>query len=77
MYFQEQNDLLQQGFDDKAHQMQREIDALKGAKAQEEEKKPSFMSTALDTIGTAATLFLPGILPKVGGMAVKWLSKWF
>ncbi|XP_071198201.1 guanylate-binding protein 1-like, partial [Salvelinus alpinus] len=73
----EQNDLLQQGFDDRAHQMQREIDALKGAKAQEEEKKPSFMSTALDTVGTAATLFLPGILPKVGGMAVKWLSKWF
>lgn len=57
--------------------MQREIDAIKGAKAQEEEKKPSFMSTALDTVGTAATLFLPGILPKVGGMAVKWLSKWF
>uniref|UniRef100_A0AAZ3R3I3 GB1/RHD3-type G domain-containing protein n=1 Tax=Oncorhynchus tshawytscha TaxID=74940 RepID=A0AAZ3R3I3_ONCTS len=73
----EQNDLLQQGFDDRAHQMQREIDALKGAKAQEEEKKPSFMSTALDTVGTAAALFLPGILPKVGGMAVKWLSKWF
>lgn len=57
--------------------MQREINALKVAKAQEEEKKPSFMSTALDTVGTAATLFLPGILPKVGGMAVKWLSKWF
>ncbi|CAB1347164.1 unnamed protein product [Coregonus sp. 'balchen'] len=73
----EQNDLLQQGFDDRAHQMQREIDALKGAKAEEEQKTPSFMSTALDTVGTAATLFLPGIIPKVGGMAVKWLSKWF
>jgi hypothetical protein len=57
--------------------MQREIDALKGAKAQDEEKKPSFMSTALDTVGTAATLFLPGIIPKVGGMAVKLVSKWF
>ncbi|XP_045075352.1 guanylate-binding protein 4-like [Coregonus clupeaformis] len=73
----EQNDLLQQGFDDRAHQMQREIDALKGAKAEEEQKTPSFMSTALDTVGTAATLFLPGIIPKVGGMAVKWLPKWF
>jgi hypothetical protein len=57
--------------------MQREIDALKGAKAQDEEKKPSFMSTALDTVGTAATLFLPGILPKAAGMAGKWLSKLF
>ncbi|CAB1347178.1 unnamed protein product, partial [Coregonus sp. 'balchen'] len=73
----EQNDLLQQGFDDRAHQMQREIDALKGAKAEEEQKTPSFMNTALDTVGTAATLFLPGIIPKVGGMAVKWLPKWF
>ncbi|XP_029515227.1 guanylate-binding protein 1-like [Oncorhynchus nerka] len=73
----EQNDLVRQGFDDRAHQMQREIDALKGAKAQEEEKKPSFMSTALDTIGTAAASFLPGIIPKVGGMVVKWLSKLF
>uniref|UniRef100_A0A8C7I1G9 GB1/RHD3-type G domain-containing protein n=1 Tax=Oncorhynchus kisutch TaxID=8019 RepID=A0A8C7I1G9_ONCKI len=73
----EQNDLLRQGFDDRAHQMQREIDALKGAKAQEEEKKPSFMSTALDTVGTAAALFLPGIIPKVGGMVVNWLSKLF
>uniref|UniRef100_A0A8C8DA66 GB1/RHD3-type G domain-containing protein n=1 Tax=Oncorhynchus tshawytscha TaxID=74940 RepID=A0A8C8DA66_ONCTS len=33
--------------------------------------------TALDTVGTAAALFLPGIIPKVGGMVVKWLSKWF
>uniref|UniRef100_A0A8C7W6D3 GB1/RHD3-type G domain-containing protein n=1 Tax=Oncorhynchus mykiss TaxID=8022 RepID=A0A8C7W6D3_ONCMY len=73
----EQNDLHRQGFDDRAHQMQREIDALKGAKAQEEEKNPSFMSTALDTVGTAAALFLPGIIPKVGGMVVKWLSKLF
>ncbi|CAB1328773.1 unnamed protein product [Coregonus sp. 'balchen'] len=73
----EQKDLLQQGFDDRAHQMQREIDALKGAKAQEEENRPSFMSKALDTVGDATMLVLPVIIPKVGGMALKWLSKLF
>ncbi|KAL0963674.1 hypothetical protein UPYG_G00309390 [Umbra pygmaea] len=73
----EQSDLLQQGFSDKAKQMQREIDGLKDMKKQEEENKPSFMRNALDTIGTAATMILPGIIPKVGGMALKWISKWF
>ncbi|CAB1347166.1 unnamed protein product [Coregonus sp. 'balchen'] len=73
----EQSDLLQQGFDDKASQMQREIDALKDAKAQEEENRPSFISKALDTVGTAATMFLPGIFPKLEGMAVKFFSKLF
>lgn len=75
--FQEQSDLLQQGFDDKASQMQREIDALKDAKAQEVENRPSFISKALDTVGTAATMFLPGIFPKIGGMALKLFSKLF
>ncbi|XP_021435154.2 guanylate-binding protein 1 [Oncorhynchus mykiss] len=73
----EQSDLLQQGFDDKASQMQREIDALKDAKAQEVENRPSFISKALDTVGTAATMFLPGIFPKIGGMALKLFSKLF
>lgn len=79
MSFQEQSDLLQQGFDDKpnASQMQREIDALKDAKAQEVENRPSFISKALDTVGTAATMFLPGIFPKIGGMALKLFSKLF
>ncbi|KAL0963673.1 hypothetical protein UPYG_G00309380 [Umbra pygmaea] len=73
----EQSDLLQQGFSDKAKQMQREIDDLKDMKKQEEENKPSFMSNALDTIGTAATMILPGIIPKVGGMALKFISRLF
>ncbi|XP_052378531.1 guanylate-binding protein 1-like isoform X3 [Oncorhynchus keta] len=73
----EQSDLLQQGFDDKASQMQREIDSLKDAKAQEVENRPSFISKALDTVGTAATMFLPGIFPKIGGIALKLFSKLF
>ncbi|KAJ8012984.1 hypothetical protein DPEC_G00048570 [Dallia pectoralis] len=73
----EQSDLLQQGFHDKSREMQSEIDNLKRMKTQEEENKPSFMRTALDTIGTAATMFLPGIIPKVGGMALNFISRFF
>ncbi|XP_010878336.2 guanylate-binding protein 1-like [Esox lucius] len=73
----EQNDLLQQGFNDKAREMQREIDNLKGLKAQEEENKPSFMRSALDNIGTAAAMFLPGIIPKIAGVGLKFFSKLF
>ncbi|KAL0963677.1 hypothetical protein UPYG_G00309420 [Umbra pygmaea] len=72
----EQNDLIKQGFSDKAIQMQREIDGLKDMKKQEEENKPSMISNVLDTVGTAAA-FLPGIIPTVGGIALKCISKLF
>ncbi|KAJ8012983.1 hypothetical protein DPEC_G00048560 [Dallia pectoralis] len=73
----EKSDLFQQGLDGRACEIQSEIDNLKKMKSQEEENMPTFMSTALETIGTAAAMFLPGILPKVGGMALNFISRFF
>ncbi|XP_030641297.1 guanylate-binding protein 1-like [Chanos chanos] len=70
----EQRDLLEQGFKDRAEKMQGEIDNL------EEKKKnwswSSIAGTALDTIGTAAMIFLPGA-GKIAGFGLSMLSKLF
>ncbi|KAG5855837.1 hypothetical protein ANANG_G00000840 [Anguilla anguilla] len=72
---QEQQALLKQGFDERAKLMQEEINSLKREK--DENESPSFFSNILDTVGQAATLFLPGIIPKVAGMGISAFSRLF
>ncbi|XP_046902447.1 guanylate-binding protein 1-like [Hypomesus transpacificus] len=73
----EQKDLLKHGFDEKARQMQSEIQDLKTQKYQEEKDSPSFMNKALNFVGDTAMMVLPGFLPKLGGLALKLVSKIF
>ncbi|XP_030641304.1 guanylate-binding protein 1-like [Chanos chanos] len=73
---EEQRHLMENGFKDRAERMQRDIDNLK-----EKEKKlkmtwSSLISTALETIGTAALFFLPGP-GKLVGFGLSALSKVF
>ncbi|KAK2868502.1 hypothetical protein Q7C36_000373 [Tachysurus vachellii] len=73
----EQKALLEEGFEDRADRMNREIESLKGEMKTEDESKRSTLSTVVDTLGTAATLFLPGIIPKAAGIAASFLSRLF
>nr|XP_055059162.1 guanylate-binding protein 1 [Misgurnus anguillicaudatus] len=73
----EREALMQQGFQEEASRMQREIDSLKADMRREEVSQPSVFGTVLDTVGTAATMFLPGFVPKVAGMGLSFLSKLF
>ncbi|XP_062312450.1 guanylate-binding protein 1-like [Osmerus eperlanus] len=73
----EQNDLIKQGFDEKARQLQSEIQDLKTQKDQEEKDSPSFMNKALNFVGDAAMMVLPGFLPKIGGAVTKWAARFF
>ncbi|KAJ8332782.1 hypothetical protein SKAU_G00416780 [Synaphobranchus kaupii] len=56
----EQQDLLQQGFERDAKRMEAEIDSLKKEQAENAQRKPSFLSGLLNTLGTVATIVLPG-----------------
>ncbi|XP_067217981.1 guanylate-binding protein 1-like [Chanodichthys erythropterus] len=73
----EKETLIEQGFQKEAARMQREIDSLKADMNKQETSQPSTMSKVVDGIGTAATLFLPGFIPKAAGVALSWLSKLF
>ncbi|XP_026999054.2 guanylate-binding protein 1 isoform X2 [Tachysurus fulvidraco] len=73
----EQKALLEEGFKDRADLMKKEIESLKSEMQTEDELKRSTLSTVVDTLGTAASLFLPGIIPKVAGMAASYLSRFF
>ncbi|KAK2900652.1 hypothetical protein Q8A67_008767 [Cirrhinus molitorella] len=73
----EREALLQQGFQQEAARMQREIDSLKGDIAKQEPSQRSTVSKVLDGIGTAATLFLPGFVPKLAGVGLSLFSKLF
>ncbi|GAA6099342.1 guanylate-binding protein 1 isoform X1, partial [Tachysurus ichikawai] len=73
----EQKALLEEGFKESADQMNREIESLKGEMKTEDESKRSTLSKVVDTLGTAATLFLPGIIPKVAGISASFLSRLF
>ena len=77
LLLQEQKDLLKHGFDEKARQMQSEIQDLKTQKYQEEKDSPSFMNKALNFVGDTAMMVLRGFLPKLGGLALKLVSKIF
>ncbi len=57
--------------------MQCEIDSLKTDMNKQETSQPSTVSKVLDGIGTAATLFLPGFVPKLAGVGLSWFSKLF
>ncbi len=74
---QEREALLQQGFQQEADRMQREIDSLKTDMNKQETSQPSTMSKVLDGIGTAATFFLPGFVPKLAGVGLSLFSKLF
>ncbi|XP_048066573.1 guanylate-binding protein 1-like [Megalobrama amblycephala] len=73
----EKETLLQQGFQKEAARMQSEIDSLKADMNKEEMSQPSTTSKVLDVVGTAATLFLPGFVPKLAGFGLSLLSKLF
>ncbi|XP_077078035.1 guanylate-binding protein 3 isoform X1 [Siphateles boraxobius] len=73
----EKETLLQQGFQQDAARMQSEIESLKADMNKQETSQPSTTSKILDGIGTAATLFLPGFVPKVAGFGLSLLSKLF
>ncbi|GAA6103463.1 guanylate-binding protein 1 isoform X1 [Tachysurus ichikawai] len=72
----EQKALLEERFKDRADLMNREIESLKGEMKTEDESKRSTLSKVVDTLGTAATLFLPGIIPKVAGIAASHVLKY-
>ncbi|ROJ35278.1 Guanylate-binding protein 1 [Anabarilius grahami] len=73
----EKETLLEQGFQKEAARMQSEIDSLKADMNKQETSQPSTTSKVLDVVGTAATLFLPGFIPKVAGFGLSLLSKLF
>ncbi|XP_058228756.1 guanylate-binding protein 1-like [Hemibagrus wyckioides] len=73
----EQKALLDEGFKDQADQMSREIHNLKGEMKTEDESKRSTLSKVVDGVGMAASLFLPGIIPKAAGFAASYLSRYF
>lgn len=73
---QERKSLLEQGFLKRADRMQAEIDSLKGEMETDDESKRSTRSTVVDTAGTAATLFLPGIASTGLGIGTSVLLRW-
>ncbi|XP_061094492.1 guanylate-binding protein 1-like [Conger conger] len=72
----EQQELMKQGFDERAKLIEAEISSLKKEKVQNE-KSPSPFSVILDTVGQAASMFLPGIIPKMAGVGLSALSRLF
>ncbi|XP_051738799.1 guanylate-binding protein 1-like [Ctenopharyngodon idella] len=73
----EKETLLEQGFQKEAARMQSEIDSLKTDMNKQETSQPSTTSKVMDIVGTAASLFLPGFVPKVAGFGLSLLSKRF
>ncbi|XP_039629548.1 guanylate-binding protein 1-like [Polypterus senegalus] len=71
----EQQQLLEEGFEKKAGLLNEEINRLKQEVANE--SKPSLFGQILDTVGSAATLFMPGIGGKLLGVGTSLLSKLF
>ncbi|KAJ8289776.1 hypothetical protein GJAV_G00005200 [Gymnothorax javanicus] len=67
----EQHDLIKQGFDEKAKLMQTEIDSLR--KEKDENESPGSFSNFLSNMALAASMVLPGFLPKVAGLGVHFL----
>uniref|UniRef100_A0A3B1JSP3 Guanylate-binding protein/Atlastin C-terminal domain-containing protein n=1 Tax=Astyanax mexicanus TaxID=7994 RepID=A0A3B1JSP3_ASTMX len=70
----EQEALIQEGFDEKAEQMKKEIKGLKKEVENEGRSKQSTFSKVVETFGTAC-LFIPGIASKVVGIGATLLSK--
>ncbi|MGL5621569.1 hypothetical protein [Cetobacterium sp.] len=74
---QEQKALLEKEFAEKADQMNKEIESLKEEMTSEDESNRSTLSKIVDGVGIAASLFLPGIIPKAAGFAASYLSRLF
>ncbi|XP_047018496.1 guanylate-binding protein 1 isoform X2 [Ictalurus punctatus] len=71
----EQRILMEEGFKERAAQMNVEIESLKGEMKNDDESKRSTLGMVVDGVGIAASLFLPGIIPKAAGIAVSYLSR--
>ncbi|KAJ8332793.1 hypothetical protein SKAU_G00416890 [Synaphobranchus kaupii] len=71
----EQNELIKQGLDKQAKLLQAGIDSLKEEKAKNTESS-SFFADALDTVGQAATVFLPG-MGRLAGIGISAFSRLF
>lgn len=66
---------MEEGFKERAAQMNVEIESLKGEMKNDDESKRSTLGMVVDGVGIAASLFLPGIIPKAAGIAVSYLSR--
>lgn len=75
--FQEQKELLEKGFNNRADVLEKEIQRLRGEIKHEEQSKQSTLSKIVDGVGTAASLFLPGIIPKTVGFFASLFSRFF
>ncbi|KAK3513840.1 hypothetical protein QTP70_028843 [Hemibagrus guttatus] len=71
----EQKALLEEGFKERADLMNGEIQNLRGEMKAEDESKRSTLSKVVDGVGMAASLFLPGIIPKAAGYAASFFSR--
>ncbi|KAF4076580.1 hypothetical protein AMELA_G00216810 [Ameiurus melas] len=71
----EQSILMEAGFKERAAQMNKEIESLKGEMKNDDESKRSTLSQVVDGVGFAASLFLPGIIPKAAGFVASYLSR--
>ncbi|XP_053342277.1 guanylate-binding protein 1-like [Clarias gariepinus] len=72
----EQKALLEEGFEERAELMNKEIQSLKGEMEDDDKTKQTTLSKVVDAVGLAATLFLPGLIPKAAGMAASFLSRY-
>ncbi|MBN3270783.1 GBP1 protein, partial [Polyodon spathula] len=71
----EQQHLLESGFHEKAKKLEKEVRRLKDKK--EETQSRSTLSTAVETVGNVASLFLPGIAGRALGLASSFFSRLF
>ncbi|XP_043936647.1 guanylate-binding protein 1-like isoform X2 [Protopterus annectens] len=71
----EQETLLKSGFDEQADRMEAQIRDLR--RDLDQTQSSSWLSDALDALGTVATCFLPGIVGKGIGLATKLFSRLF
>ncbi|XP_058866459.1 guanylate-binding protein 1-like isoform X2 [Acipenser ruthenus] len=71
----EQKDLLESGFEEKAKKLENDVRSLSQKK--EETQSQSTLSKVMETVGNAASLFLPGIAGRALGVATSFLSRFF
>ncbi|KAI5092913.1 guanylate-binding protein 1 [Silurus meridionalis] len=72
----EQKALLEKEFAERADQMNKEIESLKEEMKSEDESNRSTLSKIVDGVGIAASLFLPGFIPKAAGFGISFLSRY-
>ncbi|XP_021231265.1 guanylate-binding protein 1-like [Numida meleagris] len=67
--------LVEEGYKRDAEAMRRQIDRLREEKKRIE--KPSWISSAVDLLGSVASLFLPGVVGKVAGLVTNVVKRIF